>query len=65
MRNVGMIRAVLLDLAGVVYQGDQPLPGAVDAVAWLRQGGIAAALSHQHHANAEAGAALASHRHGH
>jgi len=22
-----MIRAVLLDLAGVVYQGEQPLPG--------------------------------------
>src|SRR6476620_3943172 len=37
---VGMIRAVLLDLAGVVYQGDQPLPGAVDAVASLRQAGL-------------------------
>jgi len=35
-----MIRAVLLDLAGVVYQGDQPLPGAVDAVASLRQAGL-------------------------
>jgi HAD superfamily hydrolase (TIGR01458 family) len=35
-----MIRAVLLDLAGVVYQGDQPLPGAVDAVADLRQAGL-------------------------
>src|SRR6478609_5985422 len=35
-----MIRAVLLDLAGVVYQGDQPLLGAVDAVASLRQAGL-------------------------
>jgi HAD superfamily hydrolase (TIGR01458 family) len=31
-----MIRAVLLDLAGVVYQGEQPLPGAVAAVGALR-----------------------------
>ena len=37
---IGMIRAVLLDLAGVVYQGEQPLPGAVDAVACLRQAGL-------------------------
>jgi HAD superfamily hydrolase (TIGR01458 family) len=35
-----MIRAVLLDLAGVVYQGEQPLPGAVDAIAGLRQAGL-------------------------
>jgi HAD superfamily hydrolase (TIGR01458 family) len=35
-----MMRAVLLDLAGVVYQGEQPLPGAVDAVAGLRQAGL-------------------------
>jgi HAD superfamily hydrolase (TIGR01458 family) len=35
-----MIRAVLLDLAGVVYQGAQPLPGAVDAVADLRRAGM-------------------------
>lgn len=35
-----MIRAVLLDLAGVVYQGEQPLPGAVDAVATLREAGF-------------------------
>ncbi|MGH6824718.1 TIGR01458 family HAD-type hydrolase [Methyloceanibacter sp.] len=35
-----MIRAVLLDLAGVVYQGEVPLPGAVDAVAGLRQAGL-------------------------
>jgi HAD superfamily hydrolase (TIGR01458 family) len=35
-----MIRAVLLDLAGVVYQGAQPLPGAVDAVADLRHAGM-------------------------
>jgi HAD superfamily hydrolase (TIGR01458 family) len=35
-----MIRAVLLDLAGVVYQGERPLPGAVDAVATLRDVGL-------------------------
>jgi HAD superfamily hydrolase (TIGR01458 family) len=35
-----MIRAVLLDLAGVVYQGEQPLPGAVDAVTDLRNAGL-------------------------
>jgi len=35
-----MIRAVLLDLAGVVYQGNQPLLGAVDAVASLRNAGL-------------------------
>jgi len=35
-----MIRAVLLDLAGVVYEGEQPLPGAVEAVAHLRDAGL-------------------------
>jgi HAD superfamily hydrolase (TIGR01458 family) len=35
-----MIRAVLLDLAGVIYEGEQPLPGAVDAVASLRDAGL-------------------------
>ena len=35
-----MIRAVLLDLAGVVYQGEQPLPGAVQAIASLRNAGF-------------------------
>jgi HAD superfamily hydrolase (TIGR01458 family) len=35
-----MIRAVLLDLVGVVYQGERPLPGAVDAVAGLRDAGL-------------------------
>lgn len=35
-----MIRAALLDLAGVVYQGKQALPGAVDAVATLRGAGL-------------------------
>ena len=32
-----MIRAVLLDLAGVVYQGEEPLPDGVDAIARLRR----------------------------
>jgi HAD superfamily hydrolase (TIGR01458 family) len=31
-----MIRAVLLDLSGVVYDGDTPIPGAVAAIARLR-----------------------------
>src|SRR5262245_53228118 len=35
-----MIRAVLLDLAGVVYQGEHALPGAPDAVAALRKAGF-------------------------
>jgi HAD superfamily hydrolase (TIGR01458 family) len=35
-----MIRAVLLDLAGVIYQGEQPLPGAVEAVVALRDAGF-------------------------
>lgn len=32
-----MIRGVLLDLAGVIYDGDQALPGALAAVGRLRQ----------------------------
>lgn len=36
-----MIRAVLLDLSGVVYDGDTPIPGAVDAVGRLRAEGLA------------------------
>lgn len=35
-----MIRAALLDLAGVVYQGEKPLPGAVDAISALRGAGL-------------------------
>lgn len=35
-----MIRGVLLDLAGVVYVGDAPLPGAIDAVGRLRSAGL-------------------------
>lgn len=35
-----MIRGVLLDLAGVVYEGDYVLPGAIDAVARLHQAGL-------------------------
>lgn len=35
-----MIRAVLLDLSGVVYDGDTPIPGAVDAVERLRSEGL-------------------------
>lgn len=35
-----MISGVLLDLAGVVYDGDAAIPGAVDAVALLRGAGL-------------------------
>jgi len=35
-----MIKAVLLDLAGVIYEGDHALPGALDAVDRLRQAGL-------------------------
>jgi HAD superfamily hydrolase (TIGR01458 family) len=32
---------VLLDLDGVVYVGDQPVPGAAEAISWLARQGIA------------------------
>lgn len=35
-----MIRGVLLDLAGVIYEGDHVLTGAVDAVAQLHRSGL-------------------------
>jgi HAD superfamily hydrolase (TIGR01458 family) len=35
-----MAKGVLLDLAGVVYQGDQALPGAADAIGRLRSSGF-------------------------
>jgi HAD superfamily hydrolase (TIGR01458 family) len=35
-----MLRGVLLDLAGVLYEGDNALPGAADAVARLRDAGL-------------------------
>ena len=37
---MAMIRGVLLDLAGVVYEGDHVLPGAIDAVARLHKSGL-------------------------
>lgn len=37
----GPVRAVVLDLDGVVYVGDQPVPGAVETVDWLVREGIA------------------------
>lgn len=36
-----MLRAVLIDLDGVLYVEDEPVPGARDAVAALRSGGLA------------------------
>jgi HAD superfamily hydrolase (TIGR01458 family) len=35
-----MIRGVLLDLAGVVYEGDHVLPGAIEAIARLHTAGL-------------------------
>src|SRR6266545_5539983 len=35
-----MTRGVLLDLAGVIYDGETAIPGGVDAVARLRQAGL-------------------------
>jgi len=34
------VRGVLLDLDGVVYVGDEPVPGAADVVGWLEREGI-------------------------
>ena len=31
------MRGILLDLDGVLYVGDQVVPGAPDAIAWLRR----------------------------
>jgi HAD superfamily hydrolase (TIGR01458 family) len=36
-----MITGVLLDLGGVVFVGDEPIPGALDAIGRLRSNGIA------------------------
>jgi phospholysine phosphohistidine inorganic pyrophosphate phosphatase len=30
------MRAILLDLDGVIYQGDQPIEGAAEVIAWIR-----------------------------
>jgi len=38
--SLSQIKAVLLDLDGVLYIGDQAIPGAVDAVGQLRQHGF-------------------------
>ena len=35
-----MIKAVLLDLSGVIYVGDRVLPGALEAIARLRAAGL-------------------------
>ena len=34
------IRGVLIDLSGTVHVGDKAIPGAVEALARLRQSGI-------------------------
>lgn len=36
----GFVRGVLLDLDGVVYVGDDPVPGAADAIRWLAREGV-------------------------
>ena len=35
--DIQMIAGVLLDLSGVIYVGNEPLPGALDAIACLRK----------------------------
>src|SRR5581483_11437238 len=40
-RNLKMISGVLLDLGGVVFVRDDPIPGSVEAVNKLRRSGIA------------------------
>lgn len=35
-----MVKGVLLDLSGVLYDGDRPVPGAVEAVGRLRESGL-------------------------
>lgn len=35
------MRAILFDLDGVIYQGDKPIDGAAEAIAWARAQGIA------------------------
>lgn len=35
-----MVKGVLLDISGVIYEGDRALPGAADAVARLRDAGL-------------------------
>jgi ribonucleotide monophosphatase NagD (HAD superfamily) len=35
-----MITVVLLDLAGVIYEGERALPGAFDAVDRMRHAGL-------------------------
>jgi len=34
------VRGILFDLDGVLYNGDEPMAGAADAVAWVRERGI-------------------------
>ena len=34
------LRAAILDMDGVLYRGETPLPGASDLIAWLRQEGL-------------------------
>ena len=35
------VRLVIFDLDGVVYRGDQPVPGAAELVSWLHGSGVA------------------------
>src|SRR3990172_9172528 len=42
--RLGGLRALLLDLDGVVYRGERALPGAVELFAFLRERGLRFAL---------------------
>lgn len=35
-----MVRALLIDLDGVVYEGESAIPGSADAIRWLQQNGV-------------------------
>jgi phospholysine phosphohistidine inorganic pyrophosphate phosphatase len=38
--GVGTMRGILIDIDGVIYQGDAALPGSADTVAWLQASDI-------------------------
>src|SRR5262245_35317656 len=43
-KGAQVIKHVALDMDGVLYRGDQPLPGAIETLNALRQGGVKVAF---------------------
>jgi len=39
------ITALLIDLDGVLYEADEPVPGAAAAIQWLRENGVPGAIT--------------------